>query len=210
MTGTWSGLRSRQVLVIASAVVATTLLGACTGEDEASVASAGETPVAPSATASDLYAQELEFVSCMRAQGIADMPDPVPGDAVGRSALRHAMNVMGKAPDPVFRAALESCLGLLPAPPPPEPPSPDEVQARHQFARCMRDNDIHQFPDPGPGGELIVVLYPDDGLTVAPTGPIMVEGEDVVVVNIVDPIGGTAWEACKRLYPPSTHGWGAL
>src|SRR5690606_34621378 len=127
-------------------------LPACTDEADPQVATAGGTPTATEA-GTDPAEGELAFVACMREAGIEDMPDPVPGDTSGRSAVRYALDVMGKGSDPVFQAALDECMDLLPPPPAPEPRSSDEVEALHQFARCMRDHGLAEFPDEA-GGDL--------------------------------------------------------
>jgi hypothetical protein len=154
-----------------SAAVAVPLLmilaaAACTGDDGGALTAATPTGGGP----------ELEFIACMRGQGV-EMVDPVPGDTSGRSALRYEIDVNGKGNDPAFQAALDACLEYLPAPPPPEPVTQDELGARRAYAQCMRDNGVQDFPDPEPDG----------------TWNYWFRGDDAV--------GQSAVEACAHLQP---------
>jgi hypothetical protein len=124
-----------------------------------------------------VLAQELEFIACMREQGV-EMVDPIPGDNSGRSALIYEIDVNGKGSDPAFQAALETCSEFLPAPPPAEPVTDDELAALRAYAQCMRDNGIEDFPDPEPDGDLNYWHL---------------EG---------DPVADAAAEACAHILPP--------
>ena len=184
-------------------VVGAAMLGGCTGEDDPSIPTAGGSPTGP-AGAPDLYAQEFEFVACMRDQGIADMPDPVPGDTSGRSAVRYAMDVMGKGSDPLFQAALEECMALLPELPDPGPPPPANLEALREFSQCMRDNGLADFPDPQGNDPQFGFTYDHAGQE--PIPPVTAEGS-IVVVNLSDPVASAAWEACEPVFPSSSVRW---
>ena len=183
-------------------VVGAAMLGGCTGEDDPSIPTAGGSPTGP-AGAPDLYAQEFEFVACMRDQGIADMPDPVPGDTSGRSAVRYAMDVMGKGSDPLFQAALEECMALLPELPDPGPPPPANLEALREFSQCMRDNGLADFPDP-PGDNPLYEFSVGGGSDPMPAVTMIAGGHgEVVAVNLGDPVVAAAWEACQEIFPVS-------
>lgn len=178
-------------------------VGACTdngGPEVATVDSAPTPSTSPSAGPADPLAQELQFVACMRQEGIADMPDPVPGDTSGRSAVRYALDVMGKGSDDVFQTALDTCMSLLPAPEPAEPPSDDDLAGYRRFAQCMRDNGVPEFPDPGPDGSMGVWFVET---TVDNGGPItdVAKIGDHVVINISSPTVSAAFETCKGQLP---------
>jgi hypothetical protein len=162
----------------AVAMLATMGVGGCTDGGDPTIPSAGGVPSVTAAA--DPLAQELQFVACMREEGIADMPDPVPGDTSGRSAVRYAIDVMAKGSDPVFQAALDQCVGLLPEPPAvdPVPESSEDVEARLAWAQCMRDHGVN-IPDPEADGEWWVDLGP------APTP--------------IDPADTSAAAECHRL-----------
>jgi hypothetical protein len=186
------------------ALLAVAVLGACTDQDEPGIASAGDDPTSPTTTAADPHMQELEFVACMRDQGIADMPDPVPGDTTGRSAVRYALDVMGKGSDPVFQSALDECLALLPEPPAPDPQTPDELEAAREFADCMREHGLDEFPDPQGDNPRFVFVTGVDSSSSMPA--VSIVGERIVV-NIDDPVASVAWEACQPLFPSSVDSW---
>lgn len=91
-------------------------------------------------------AQALKFAQCMRDNGVGKFPDP---DASGTFTIESVAN--GTAIDansPSFQRALTACRDL-------EPPgftgatrSPAQQGAALEFARCMRDNGVTDFPDP--------------------------------------------------------------
>jgi len=179
---------------------AAAVLGACSGAEVPTVPSAGGTPAATS-PGPESQSRGLAFVACMRREGIADMPDPVPGDTSGRSAVRYAIDVMGKGSDPPFQAALDECRDLLPEPPEEEPPSPEEIDALLAFARCMRDHGLPDFADPGRDTQ-IVFYFPREG---EPAPAVTLDrteaGRDIIGVNLHDPVAAAAWEACRSLFP---------
>jgi hypothetical protein len=176
-------------------------LSGCTGSHDPQVPSAGGTPSTTGTP--DASSQEFAFVACMRDHGIADMPDPVPGDTSGRSAVRYALDVMGKGSDRSFQTALDACLSLLPALPPPPPPPADEVEAMRQFAQCMRDHGVANFPDPTPDGTLLMVVVVDgavaEGVGVGTTD----EGTSYYALDLNNPTDKAAFDACKSLLPTS-------
>jgi hypothetical protein len=124
------------------------VLGACTAKPKNEVATASSGTPPASAKASDSPQEyELRFIACMRAQGI-EMSDPIPGDTTGRGALRYEIDVKGRGSDTAFQAALEKCMNLLPPVPPAPPPAPGDEAKMLQFAKCMRENGVPDFPDP--------------------------------------------------------------
>ena len=130
-------------------------LAACTGGGSPGVATAATRPAAyPSASpkATGPQDQELAFVACMRSHGVANMPDPTPGDTSGRSAVKAALDVLGLGDDQTFQAALDSCQSLLPPPPAPSPLDNGQLTQELQFAQCMRDHGVTGFTDPNPDG----------------------------------------------------------
>jgi hypothetical protein len=172
-------------------------LGGCTADagprlpSADAVASRSTPAVEP---ADDVVERERQFVACMRGRGV-EMIDPVPGDRSGRSALLHEIDVNGQGDDPAFQAALDACASFLP---PVEAPVPDEAaHARlREFAACMRDNGLDDFPDPEPGTGRIVYAPADPGEVAQVTN---YEGQ----VFIVDAPGvDDAMARCRALIPP--------
>jgi len=169
------------------------LAAGCTDDGGDGVATVdGGTP-APSGPATDPVERERQFVACMRGRGV-DMPDPVPGDRSGRSALLHAIDVQGKGSDPAFQEALDACTTFLPPAPPPEPPEAVDLTRMLEFAKCMRDNGLPDFPDPDADGRIIYT-----GGTTAVGSLRRHEGRVIVVEN---PTTEAALGKCRQLIPP--------
>jgi hypothetical protein len=89
----------------------------------------------------------LAFARCMRANGVPNFPDPLPG----RGLLFSAAGINPAAP--VVKAAQAKCRRLLPLGGPPSPgttthPSSQTLAKLVRIARCMRDHGVPQFPDP--------------------------------------------------------------
>jgi hypothetical protein len=117
-----------------------TILGAL-----ALVTACGSSSSDEPAAASDLD-QAREFAQCMRDNGVPDFPDPDPGG--GFSERQHDPD------DPAVRAAQEACRDLAPGGEHEDFGDPAFVEQARQFAQCMRDNGVPDFPDPDPDGRL--------------------------------------------------------
>ncbi len=142
--------------------------GASPGVATAGTPGASAPAAAPSGPSDDPVQRELEFVACMRAAGVADMPDPVPGDRSGRSALLHAMDDLGLGLKDSFQTALDGCTRFLPPGSEPSPRTPDDVTKLRAYAQCMRDNGVADVPDPDPvTGQLNHWLRQDDKAAMA-------------------------------------------
>ncbi|MFC7248110.1 hypothetical protein ACFQO7_37105 [Catellatospora aurea] len=140
-------------------------LAAC-GDTPAPLAVASvQTPPAPSTTttanALTRYVDaQRAWVDCMRKQG-HNIPDP---DAKGYVDIGSYL-AAAKMPktDPGLRSAQEACADLHATVPPEledrEPLTPQQLEHRRQYAKCMRANGMPTWPDPGPDGE-----WPQGGL----------------------------------------------
>src|SRR5262245_30853101 len=153
----------RRVLALAG-LAAVMALGGCTDGARAEVPSAGKlTPSASAPVGGD--SPELRFVRCMRQQGIADMPDPIPGDTSGRSSVRYALDVLGKGADEAFQTALDKCQNLLPTVEVSKPVTTAQQQRDLAFAKCMRDHGLSNFPDDIPYSNGTPVIWFSDSKT---------------------------------------------
>jgi hypothetical protein len=98
--------------------------------------------------------EAVEFAQCMRANGVGGFPDP---DASGELTIDGVLN--GSSLDSssaAWKNAIATCEDLQPAGfTGDEDVTPEEQEVRLQFAQCMRDNGIEDFPDPVEGGPLI-------------------------------------------------------
>jgi hypothetical protein len=103
--------------------------------------------------------QLLEYARCMRAHGV-DMPDPKV-DGKGRAEFQ----MRGDPNSPKHKAAVEACKDKMPRGPAGEGPGrndPKLQEAALEFAKCMRQHGVSKFPDPQPGGGLLI--GPDSGV----------------------------------------------
>ena len=99
------------------------------------------------------HEQAMKFAQCMRDNGVSQFPDP---DASGALTIDQVAN--GSKVDPnsaTFKQALTACKDLEPAGFMGQTRSAQQQQAALQFAQCMRDNGVKDFPDPAPDGPLI-------------------------------------------------------
>lgn len=89
----------------------------------------------------------LAYSGCMRSHGVLEFPDPSSSGGIDKSKVTTARSDTGTSR---FDAALNACKHLLPASPP--GPTPAEVQqvmsAMTNFARCVRDRGVPNWPDP--------------------------------------------------------------
>jgi hypothetical protein len=155
--------RRRATILVPVALVVLAAIG-CTDDGGPDLPSANNAAPAGTTAAEPRspLEHEREFIACMRGEDV-DITDPIPGDTSGRSAVKHELDVNGQGSNPAFQAALEVCMHLLPPPPPEEPADPQTVEQLREFAQCMRDNGVPDYPDP------------DD--TAPAVGPVRVPGE---------------------------------
>jgi hypothetical protein len=127
--------------------------GACSKPSGEGVATAGggnsQTQTNPSAASDNPAERVRQFVECMRAEGV-DLPDPEPGDNTGKTSLRFAYDAKDKNE---IGSAMEKCNEFLPQGGERLPRTPEQIEQNRVFARCVRENGIPDFPDPGPDGE---------------------------------------------------------
>jgi len=95
----------------------------------------------------------VKFAECMRANGISAFPDPDASGELTIDAIANGSSVNTNSA--VFEQALGACKDL-------EPPgftgakvTPKQRTARLEFAECVRDNGVPDFPDPTPNGPLV-------------------------------------------------------
>jgi hypothetical protein len=95
-----------------------------------------------------------KFAECMRDNGVSEFPDP---DASGELTIDGVLNGSSLDPSaPAWKQAIRACKDLQP----PgftgdEEVSAEEQEVRLEFAQCMRDNGVEDFPDPAKGQPLV-------------------------------------------------------
>jgi hypothetical protein len=113
------------------------------------VATAGGKPTggasnAPAAADGD----GLKFAQCMRENGMTWFSDPEPGQRGVRISVPQGQD---KAK---VDAAVETCKEFLPNGGEPPKMDPAALEQARQMSKCMRENGVPNFPDPGPDGEI--------------------------------------------------------
>jgi hypothetical protein len=88
----------------------------------------------------------VKFAECIRQHGVGDFPDPDPsGDYDYGVSVR---------PE-VWTKAVDACKDLQPPGTLSSERDPEQQKEGLEFARCMRDNGVPDFPDPVNGEPLI-------------------------------------------------------
>ena len=122
------------------------LIGAGCSDEPAESGSAGNTNAD--------YENAVKFSECMRDNGVSEFPDP---DASGELTIDGVLN--GSSLDsstPAWKAAIGACRDL-------QPPgftgdkdvSPEEQETRLEFAQCIRENGVEDFPAPAEDEPLV-------------------------------------------------------
>ena len=96
----------------------------------------------------------MKFAECMRDNGVDEFPDP---DASGGLTIDGVVN--GSSLDtstPTWKAAIATCKDLQPAGfTGPGRRGAGQQEAALEFAQCIRDNGVKDFPDPVNGEPLV-------------------------------------------------------
>ncbi|GAA4679351.1 hypothetical protein [Phytohabitans rumicis] len=143
----------RMLIAVPLLMVLGTALAGCAGaeDDGPDVATVAGTKPAPSASASvaaDDEERRKQFTDCMRANGV-DMDDmKVEGGGVAIRADKKETS-----------EAMEKCRQFLPDGGEPPKMSQEDLEKLRQYAQCMRENGVPEFPDPDPdtGGVGVMV-----------------------------------------------------
>jgi hypothetical protein len=153
--------RLRRASILGAALAGVSLLlAACGGGPAASgVASLGSTTTSASASSAAGNSggapspaetkKLLEFVSCVRAHGVADYPEPLASGGFSRSAM-NAVNENS----PQYQSALLTCRSLAVASGIEHTPAQVALHDKQllAYAECMRKQGVTNFPDPVDGG----------------------------------------------------------
>ena len=142
-------------------------LAACTQATDTGIPTARDGQAAPSGEANSAQVESaptttdpqdaaLTYSRCMRENGLPAFPD---ADAEGRIRIR-----LGSIdPDSAeFRAAGDACRHLAPEGWGDDKVAPGDAEVMLEFARCMRENGIPDYPDPDPNAGVRITLDPND------------------------------------------------
>src|ERR687891_1093634 len=130
-----------------AALAMVALIGAGCSNDDGADSSGGN----KSATTQD---KAVKFSECMRDNGVREFPDP---PASGGLTIDGVLNGSSLDPNaPAWKQAIGACKDLQP----PgftgdEEVTAEEQEERLQFAQCIRDNGVEDFPDPAEDAPLV-------------------------------------------------------
>ena len=100
-----------------------------------------------------IHEEALKFAQCMRDNGVEEFPDP---DASGGLTIDGIVNGSSLDPSgPAWEKALGACEDLQPPGFTGHTRSAEEQEVALEFAQCMRDNGVEDFPDPALGDPLV-------------------------------------------------------
>jgi hypothetical protein len=122
------------------------LLAACSGGSPGAADAGAATPTSEAD-------RGLAFAECMRENGVDEFPDP---DDDGGNFLGDDSGIDPESPE--FMKATEACRDLVP--PQDEGESggePADLEKATEWAQCIRDNGVPDFPDPVIDGNTTVV-----------------------------------------------------
>jgi hypothetical protein len=95
----------------------------------------------------------VKFAECMRNNGVSGFPDPNASGQLTIDAVANGSSIDTNSA--AFKQAMSACKDL-------EPPgftgpkvTPQLRTARLEFAQCVRNNGVPDFPDPTPNGPLV-------------------------------------------------------
>lgn len=143
-------------------------LAACSQATDADIPTARDSQAAPSGEANSTQAETtpvaqppadaaLTYSQCMREHGVSNFPD---ADAEGRIRISPPGSI---DPDSaVFREAGDACRHLAPPGWGDANEGPGDEEVMLEFARCMRENGVADYPDPDPNAGLRITLDPND------------------------------------------------
>ncbi|WP_136707430.1 hypothetical protein [Agromyces sp. H66] len=137
-------------------IFATLALAGCARGETPGVASLGDgSTTSPTASEAPAEGDAVKFAACMREHGI-DVPDPDP-DADGFS-----MSIPRGTSEEEADAAVEACKEFAPNGGEPVQLSAEDLEGMREFAKCMRENGIEDFPDPSADGGFQIPSSPGD------------------------------------------------
>jgi hypothetical protein len=95
-------------------------------------------------------AQAVKFAQCMRDNGVSEFPDPDPSEGLTIDGVLNGSSLNPSSA--AWKSAIAACEDLQPQGfTGDEEVTAEERETRLEFARCMRDNGVKDFPDPANG-----------------------------------------------------------
>ena len=140
----------RSLIALALLAVLAPLAAGCASAPATDSRTGGGTSTTRVASERD---QAVRFAECMRSNGVRAFPDP---DASGELTIDGIANRSGVDPSTAaFTQALQVCQDLQPAGFTGHRRDESQQADALEFARCIRENGVKDFPDPDPDGPLV-------------------------------------------------------
>jgi hypothetical protein len=99
------------------------------------------------------HGKGAKFAKCMRDNGVSDFPDP---DASGELTIDEIANRSSVDTNTAaFKQALSACKDLEPSGFTGHTRSAEQQKHALEFAQCIRENGVTDFPDPAPGDPMV-------------------------------------------------------
>jgi hypothetical protein len=138
--------RARRPLPTLGLIAIVAMISACGSSTPAETANGGNNSAANAREA-------VKFAACMRSHGVGDFPDPGGSGKLTIDGIANGSSLDVNAP--AFKQAISVCKDLEPAGFTGSKRTSQQQQAALEFAKCMRENGVPDFPDPTPNGPLI-------------------------------------------------------
>jgi len=150
-------LRAGSKHLAAAAALASAMVIAACGSSSPASSSSLRPPRSSGSNSSHTQAlnESLRFARCVRADGVANFPDPPSNGSYGVKSFAQQSN--GKTMSingvpvsaPAFRSALAKCNQYLPGPPAPTTSQLGKIRMLMvTWAKCMRNHGLTHFGDP--------------------------------------------------------------
>jgi hypothetical protein len=113
----------------------------------------GDTAAPTGSTKTTPRSKAMKFAACMRENGVSAFPDPDASGELTVDAIANGTSV--DTSTAAFENAMRACKDLEPSGFTGRTRSEQQQETALEFAQCMRDNGIKDFPDPTRDGPLI-------------------------------------------------------
>ena len=144
-------MRRKTSVMVAAAIVMVSAGCRSTGANH--TAATPHTADSGGISASATRAKAVKFAECMRSNGLSAFPDLDTSGALTIDAVANGSSL--NTSSGAFKHALNACQRLEPEGFTGNQRSPQEQKAALQFAQCIRDNGVPDFPDPGETDPLV-------------------------------------------------------
>jgi hypothetical protein len=145
----------RTLRTLAALAVVAVITTGCGSNAPSETGTADSAATAGTATTKKLTGRDkaVRFAECMRENGVREFPDP---DASGELTIDGVLNGSTLDPDtPAWKGAIGACKVLQPSGFTGHKCNSGQQTAALQFARCIRENGVADFPDPTADAPLV-------------------------------------------------------